>query len=115
MKFRESVYLKKIPLHVYITLITGELQRSELRKVSVNNAVNISDSNYNGFWFTLKDEEELTMGLIGDQLIEPVILWNDTLREGPKDVKYFGLTTDSSSATFGVNCDVPNLHFPGNF
>ena len=29
-----------------------------------------------------------------------------------KDIKYFGLTTEQSSATFGVNCDVPNLHFP---
>ena len=25
-----------------------------------------------------------------------------------KDIKYFGLTTEQSSATFGVNCDVPN-------
>lgn len=50
--------------------------------------------------------------MIGDQLIEPVILWNDTLREGPRDVTYFGLTTEQSSASFGVNCDVPNLHFP---
>ena len=74
--------------------------------------MNITESQYNGFWFTLK-EEELTLGLIGDQLIEPVIIWNDTLREGPRDIKYFGLTTDQSSASFGVNCDVPNLHFPG--
>ena len=91
----------------------GELQRNEIRRRSVNNAVNITESQYNGFWFTLK-EEELTLGLIGDQLIEPVIIWNDTLREGPRDIKYFGLTTDQSSASFGVNCDVPNLHFPGN-
>ena len=90
----------------------GELQRNEIRRRSVNNAVNITESQYNGFWFTLK-EEELTLGLIGDQLIEPVIIWNDTLREGPRDIKYFGLTTDQSSASFGVNCDVPNLHFPG--
>ena len=53
--------------------------------------MNITESQYNGFWFTLK-EEELTLGLIGDQLIEPVIIWNDTLREGPRDIKYFGLT-----------------------
>lgn len=90
---------------------SGELQRNEIRKASVNRAINVTDSQFNGFWFTLK-EEELTLGLIGDQLIEPVILWNDTLREGPRDVAYFGLTTDQSSATFGVNCDVPNLHFP---
>ena len=25
---------------------------------------------------------------------------------------YFGLTTDRSSATYGINCDVPNLHYP---
>ena len=88
----------------------GELQRNEIRKESVNQAVNITDSEFNGFWFTIKNEE-LTLGLIGDRLIEPIILWNDTLREGPRDVAYFGLTTDQASATFGVNCDVPNLHF----
>jgi len=26
-------------------------------------------------------------------------------------VAYFGLTTDQSSATYGINCDVPNLHY----
>ena len=90
---------------------------------------------YRGFWFTVRNMQftpEITLGLIGDELIEPVMVWNDTLREGPrgkwifctgqyfvitiflyfKDIKYFGLTTEQSSATFGVNCDVPNLHFP---
>ncbi len=88
----------------------GEVQQRELRKESVNNAINITDTRYNGFWFTVKNEE-ITLGLIGDQLIEPMILWNDTLREGPRDVTFFGLTTDQASASFGVNCDVPNLHF----
>ena len=26
-------------------------------------------------------------------------------------LQYFALTTDESDASFGVNCDVPNLHF----
>ena len=73
--------------------------------------VNLTDTSfYRGFWFTVKGDE-LTLGQIGDRLIDPVILWNDTLREGPRDVTYFALTTDQSQASFGVNCDVPNLHF----
>ena len=40
------------------------------------------------------------------------MVWNDTLREGPRNPTYFGLTTpDDSSASFGVNCDVPGLYF----
>ncbi len=38
-------------------------------------------------------------------------MWNDTRREGPREVAYFALTTDQSQASFGVNCDVPNLHY----
>ena len=102
-----SIFISKLEADSF-----GELQRNEVRKQSRNNAVNVTDSEFNGFWFTIKNEE-LTLGLIGDRLIEPIILWNDTLREGPRDVAYFGLTTDQASATFGVNCDVPNLHFPG--
>ena len=100
-----SIFISKLNADSF-----GELQRNEIRRRSVNNAVNITDTEYSGFWFTLKGEE-LTLGLIGDQLIEPVILWNDTLREGPRDVAYFGLTTERSSVSFGVNCDVPSLHF----
>lgn len=42
---------------------------------------------YRGFWFTVRNMQftpEITLGLIGDELIEPVMVWNDTLREGPR-------------------------------
>ena len=45
------------------------------------------------------------------RLVDPILVWNDTLRDGPRDVQYFALTTDEADASFGVNCDVPNLHF----
>ena len=34
------------------------------------------------------------------------------LREGPDEPYYFGLTTPANThAYFGVNCDMPGLHF----
>ena len=49
---------------------------------------------------------------MGSTLTQPILVWNDTLREGPRNPTYFGLTTpDDSSASFGVNCDVPGLYF----
>ena len=85
--------------------------RVEVRRESIPTGVNLSDTAvHQGFWFTIKNEE-VALGRIGDELIEPLLIWNDTLREGPRDVQYFALTTDQSVANFGVNCDVPNLHF----
>ncbi len=89
----------------------GTIEQSENRQASMQDAVNLTDTtSYRGFWFTVR-EDEITVGQIGDQLIDPVLMWNDTKREGPRDVTYFALTTDQSQASFGVNCDVPNLHF----
>ena len=57
-------------------------------------------------------QEELALGKIGSTLTQPILVWNDTLREGPRNPTYFGLTTpDDSSASFGVNGDVPGLYF----
>ena len=46
-----------------------------------------------GFWITVRNEE-LALGKIGNPLTQPLITWNDTLREGPREPFYFGLTTD---------------------
>jgi hypothetical protein len=48
---------------------------------------------YVGFWITVRNDE-LALGKIGSPLVQPLITWNDTLREGPRDPYYFGLTTD---------------------
>jgi hypothetical protein len=48
---------------------------------------------YVGFWITVRNDE-LALGKIGDPLVQPLITWNDTLRTGPRDPFYFGLTTD---------------------
>ena len=52
------------------------------------------------------------MGRIGDKLIDSVANFTDVLREGPDEPYYFGLTTPANThAYFGVNCDMPGLHF----
>ena len=89
----------------------SNFNRVETRRASQNQGINLTDTTvHRGFWVTVK-EDELALGMIGDQLIEPVLIYNDTLREGPRDVSYFALTTEQSVASFGVNCDVPDLHF----
>ena len=52
---------------------------------------------YVGFWITVRNDE-LALGKIGSPLVQPLITWNDTLREGPRDPYYFGLTTDKVSS-----------------
>ena len=55
---------------------------------------------------------EISIGRIGDKLVDSVANFTDVLREGPDEPYYFGLTTPSlTSASFGVNCDMPGLHF----
>jgi hypothetical protein len=102
---------------IFVSKLTGNTNgdgtfvRSELRQTAEQSAVNLTDTSvHQGFWFTVSGVE-LSLGMIGSRLIDPVIVWNDTLRDGPRDVQYFALTTDQSDASFGVNCDVPNLHF----
>ncbi len=58
----------------------------------------------------------MSIGKIGQKLVESVANYTDVLREGPEEPYYFGLTTPAgmsagTSATFGVNCDMPGLHF----
>ena len=55
-----------------------------------------SEPRYVGFWITVRNDE-LALGKIGSPLVQPLITWNDTLREGPRDPFYFGLTTDKVS------------------
>ena len=43
---------------------------------------------------------------------DSVANFTDVLREGPDEPYYFGLTTPANThAYFGVNCDMPGLHF----
>ena len=54
---------------------------------SVQSAHNLTDNAIHvGFWFTIKDIE-LSLGIIGDRLVDPILVWNDTLRDGPRDVQ----------------------------
>ena len=100
-----SVHVSKLDLNN-----DGTFRRDEVRHQAENDVINITDTRYSGFWITV-NEEELAFGRIGQTLTDPVLVWKDTLREGPSNPYYFGLTTDQSSASYGINCDVPNLHF----
>ena len=92
----------------------GGFVQQDGKKTSVNNVVDLDERNeYQGFWISIKDDVKISVGKIGDKLIDSVVSYSDLLREGPDEPYYFGLTTPTgTSASFGVNCDMPGLHFP---
>ena len=80
--------------------------------MSVNKVISLDKERYQGFWISIRDNVEISIGRIGDKLVDSVANFTDVLREGPDEPYYFGLTTPSlTSASFGVNCDMPGLHF----
>ena len=80
--------------------------------MSVNKVISLDKDRYQGFWISIRDNVEISIGRIGDKLVDSVANFTDVLREGPDEPYYFGLTTPSlTSASFGVNCDMPGLHF----
>jgi len=90
----------------------GKFVQQDGRKTNANDVINMDKEGYQGFWISIKDDIEISIGKIGSTLIESVANFTDVLREGPENPYYFGLTTPSqTSASFGVNCDMPGLHF----
>jgi len=90
----------------------GTFTRQDGKKASQNAVINLDKSKYQGFWISVKDGIEVSVGRIGDKLIDSIANYTDVIREGPDDPYYFGLTTpETTSAYFGVNCDMPGLHF----
>lgn len=90
----------------------GPFVQQDGRKSSVNAVIDLDKDRYQGFWISIKNEIEISIGRIGDKLINSVANFTDVLREGPDSPYYFGLTTpDGTSASFGVSCDMPGLHF----
>ena len=90
----------------------GSFIQQDGRKVSVNAVIDLDKDRYQGFWISIKNDVEISIGRIGDKLINSVANFTDVLREGPDEPYYFGLTTPAAtSAYFGVNCDMPGLHF----
>ncbi len=80
--------------------------------MSTNNVIELANNEFHGFWISVKNNIEVSIGKIGQKLVESVANYTDVLREGPEEPYYFGLTTPvGTSATFGVNCDMPGLHF----
>ena len=33
------------------------------------------------------ESPQVSLGVIGDRLVDPILVWNDTLRDGPRDVQ----------------------------
>ena len=90
----------------------GTFIQQDGRKASENSVIDLEKQNYQGFWISIKDNIEISIGKIGSTLINSVANFTDVLREGPEEPFYFGLTTPSQTvASFGVNCDMPGLHF----
>jgi len=90
----------------------GNFIQQDGRKVSVNAVIDLDKDRYQGFWISIKNNVEISIGRIGDKLIDSVANFTDVLREGPSEPYYFGLTTPVATiASFGVNCDMPGLHF----
>ena len=83
-----------------------------MRKVSVNTELDFDRGQYQGFWVAVRNGIDISLRLIGDKIIDPVANYSDIIREGPDNPYYFGLTvSETTSANFGVNCDMPGLHF----
>ena len=79
-----------------------------MRKVSVNTELRFDKSQYQGFWVAVRNGIDISIGRIGDKIIESVANYSDIIREGPDNPYYFGLTvSETTSADFGVNCDMP--------
>jgi len=92
----------------------GGFVQQEGKKTSVNKVIEFEEDSpdYQGFWISIKDDVTVSVGKIGEKLINSFANYTDVLREGPSEPYYFGLTTPSgTSASFGVNCDMPGLHF----
>ena len=80
--------------------------------MSVNTEVSFDKSQFQGFWIAVRNGIDISIGRIGDKIISPIANFSDVMREGPSDPYYFGLTvSETTKADFGVNCDMPGLHF----
>ena len=89
--------------------------QAEMRKVSVNTELRFDKSQYQGFWVAVRNGIDISIGRIGDKIIESVANYSDIIREGPDNPYYFGLTvSETTSADFGVNCDMPGAEIHGD-
>lgn len=71
----------------------GEFIQQDGRKVSVNNVIDLDKDRFQGFWISIRNDVEISIGRIGDKLVDSVANFTDVLREGPEEPYYFGLTT----------------------
>ena len=125
-----SIHLSK--LEVSRVQNTETLTQVERQLASVNTDISFEKSQFQGFWIAVRNGIDISIGRIGDKIINPVANYSDVIREGrdsgdcppkyllaanlsragPEDPYYFGLTvSDTTTADFGVNCDMPGLHY----
>jgi len=91
---------------------TDNLNQVEDRRESVNTEINFEKNQFQGFWIAVRNGIDISIGRIGDKIISPIANFSDVMREGPDNPYYFGLTvSEDTRADFGVNCDMPGLHF----
>ena len=73
----------------------GDFIQQDGRKVSVNRVIDLEKDRFQGFWISIRNNVEISIGRIGDKLVDSVANFTDVLREGPEEPYYFGLTTPS--------------------
>ena len=69
--------------------MSSQGEEKETRQASANNAIELFDDRLVGFWITVSKNDgvmELALGKIGQPLVDPIMVWEDTDRRGPSDV-----------------------------
>ena len=57
--------------------------------------IDLDKERFQGFWISIRNNVDISIGRIGDKLVDGVANFTDVLREGPEEPYYFGLTTPS--------------------
>ena len=86
----------------------GDFIQQDGRKVSVNRVIDLDKDRFQGFWISIRNNVEISIGRIGDKLVDSVANFTDVLREGPEEPYYFGLTTPSCKCNIKRNVFIIN-------
>ena len=83
--------------------MSSQGEEKETRQKSANNAIELFDDRLVGFWITVSKNDgvmELALGKIGQPLVDPIMVWEDTDRRGPSDVSVVDHWRDIMESVF---------------
>ena len=75
-----SIHLSK--LEVSRVQNTETLTQVERQLASVNTDISFEKSQFQGFWIAVRNGIDISIGRIGDKIINPVANYSDVIREG---------------------------------